>query len=245
MPQDSEKPEKTCNNFEPVWDAGFYSFISGIPFVREQIELYAGSVKGYAARMGSDARLNTRLLCGGCGIGASLKELASISPLKLVGLDHDSNILEAAKNNLKNVSNVYLCRGDVLDLPFMSNSFDVYGLINVVHFIQETDKLFSEMIRVLKPGGLFVITGAVPEYKSEPFIQAGMDYLEEIGADERLRQQVSEYVKQQKQRESMIKREGLFSLESICALLEAAYGCTIKDSKPSYLKQGYFVVASR
>lgn len=46
--------------------------------------------------------------------------------------------------------------GDAQNLPFQSNTFDIAIMDAVLEHIPEVEKAFSEVSRVLKPGGLFI-----------------------------------------------------------------------------------------
>lgn len=47
--------------------------------------------------------------------------------------------------------------GDVYKLPFKDNELDGLMMIRVTHHLKEVDKVFAELYRVLKPGGVAVI----------------------------------------------------------------------------------------
>ena len=50
---------------------------------------------------------------------------------------------------------VHLARSDINFLPVKSGSVDVVSAFSVVHHIYQSDFLFKEVFRVLKPGGIF------------------------------------------------------------------------------------------
>jgi SAM-dependent methyltransferase len=52
-------------------------------------------------------------------------------------------------------------KGDARDIPFPSDYFDALICLDVLEHIQEDDRVVSEIQRVLKPGGKFLIS--VPE----------------------------------------------------------------------------------
>lgn len=79
---------------------------------------------------------------------------------KIVGLDISAGMLEVGRKKIeaKNLSNkIEMIQGDSENLPFENESFDAitvaYGIRNFEHL----DKGLSEILRVLKPGGLLVI----------------------------------------------------------------------------------------
>ena len=219
----------------------FYRFSNSVPFVKKQNDDYVRIARQHARASKQDITV----LCGGCGIGPNLKELSTDGSLRVVGLDINGDALKEAKSTAGGQRNVRLVVGDVTKLPFHDKTFDVYGLLNVVYFVSEPNRVFDEMARVLKPKGIFIISGAIPGYKSEPLIQAGLAYLDEINADQSLRESVHKFAAQQKQREKDVKNSSLFTLDQICHILENRLNFSIIESGPSFLGQHYFVVARK
>lgn len=74
-------------------------------------------------------------------------------------LDYSEEMLAAARERAATLglSRVTFCQGDVGALPFADASFDCLLSINGLHAFPEKGKAFSEMARVLKPGG--ILTG--------------------------------------------------------------------------------------
>ena len=89
---------------------------------------------------------------------------------KVTGLDFtESMIVKANQNNQKlGYSNVEFVQGDIEDMPFPDNSFNVIVSNCVLNLVPDKNKAFAQMFRVLKPGGHFcvsdvVINGVLPE----------------------------------------------------------------------------------
>lgn len=61
---------------------------------------------------------------------------------------------EAEKNGL---SNMIFTLGDATELPFLENSFDIVFSRLAFHHFPDPKQCFSEMARVLKPGGKLVV----------------------------------------------------------------------------------------
>ena len=53
------------------------------------------------------------------------------------------------------IKNVTFVQGDVGELPFENESFDIVLSLNGFHAFSDKDAAFSETCRVLKPGGIF------------------------------------------------------------------------------------------
>ena len=72
-------------------------------------------------------------------------------------LDYSQDMLDVAHQRLSGESiNVTLLKGDVASLPFDTNSFDIVLSMNGFHVFPDKDKAYSEVHRVLKPGGKFI-----------------------------------------------------------------------------------------
>lgn len=100
---------------------------------------------------------------------------------KVVGLDFtDEMLLKAKMNNSRlGYTNVNFVKGDIEDMPFETNKFDVVISNCVLNLVPDKNKAFSEIFRVLKPGGHFcvsdvVIKGTLPDkLKNDAEMYAG------------------------------------------------------------------------
>jgi len=86
------------------------------------------------------------------------------------GLDFSTEMVrKAVSNNQKlGYSNVSFTQGDIEEMPFPGNRFDIILSNCVLNLVPDKTKAFSEMYRVLKPGGHFcvsdvVLAGKLPE----------------------------------------------------------------------------------
>jgi demethylmenaquinone methyltransferase/2-methoxy-6-polyprenyl-1,4-benzoquinol methylase len=86
---------------------------------------------------------------------------------KIIGLDISAGMLEVGKKKVeaKGLSNVIdLVLGDSENIPFDDNYFDAITVGFGVRNFENLEKGFSEILRVLKPNGVFVILEtSVPE----------------------------------------------------------------------------------
>jgi ubiquinone/menaquinone biosynthesis C-methylase UbiE len=55
------------------------------------------------------------------------------------------------------LTNIFLAQGSALTLPFASNQFDLVTSTNLIDRVSEPEKMISEAVRVLKPGGYFIL----------------------------------------------------------------------------------------
>ncbi len=73
-----------------------------------------------------------------------------------VGIDVHEKALEYAQKQFEGKP-VHFQKMDAENLSFKDNTFDTVGIQYSLHHMKELDKVLSEMFRVLKPGGHFLI----------------------------------------------------------------------------------------
>ncbi|PIE79803.1 MAG: SAM-dependent methyltransferase [Chloroflexi bacterium] len=84
------------------------------------------------------------------------KKYQKIANSRIIGLDYSDDMLEKAKTRFKDINHVELIQGDVGNLRFEDNSFDIVLSMNGFHVFPDKKKAFSEVFRVLKPDGKFI-----------------------------------------------------------------------------------------
>ncbi len=89
---------------------------------------------------------------------------------KVLGLDITDEMIKKARRNSDTLgyNNVEFRQGDIEDMPIGNNTVDVVISNCVLNLVPDKKKAFSEIYRVLKPGGHFcvsdiVIKGELPE----------------------------------------------------------------------------------
>lgn len=82
---------------------------------------------------------------------------------RVTGLDFTEEMVEKARQNCSKLgySNVEFVYGDIEEMPFRSNSFDVVISNCVLNLVPDKLKAFSEIMRVLRPGGHFSVSDVV------------------------------------------------------------------------------------
>ncbi|BDG03114.1 methyltransferase domain-containing protein [Anaeromyxobacter oryzae] len=140
------------------------------------IESFAGV--GNPLRMGSVPPGST-VVDIGCGAGTDLLLAANIvGPRgRAIGIDMTDPMLRKAQAAAAEagISNVELRRGDVLELPVESASTDVVISNGVLNLAPDKRRAFSEVLRVLRPGGRFLYADIVVESELPESVRRDID----------------------------------------------------------------------
>ena len=108
--------------------------------------------------------------------------LSNTKAEKIIGLDISAGMLEVGKQKIaqKNFSNrIEMVLGDSEKIPFEDNSFDAITVAFGIRNFENLELGLSEILRVLKPNGIFVILEtSVPE--KFPFKQGYNFYTKNI-----------------------------------------------------------------
>ncbi len=119
---------------------------------------------------------------------------------KVLGIDFAESMIEKARKNAekRGLNNVEFRYGDIEDMPVSDDIADVVVSNCVLNLVPDKQKVFSEIFRVLKPGGHFsisdiVLAGELPEaLREDAEMYAGcvagaiqqetyLGYIEEVG----------------------------------------------------------------
>ena len=116
-----------------------------------------------------DFKAGMKMLDIGCGGGATLKRLLNRSPDSMVyGIDiSEESVAKARKVNSKLLDKqVFVQTGSAEQLPWNDNTFDIVTAVETVYFWPNIDKCFTEVRRILKTDGQFVVIVEVTSKKS-------------------------------------------------------------------------------
>ena len=134
-----------------------------------------------------------RVLDLACGPATQLAQVAELNAdMEFTGLDLSTEMLASAEQHIRDcgLTNIQLTEGDITKLPqFLDASFDAVICTMALHHLptlEHLDSCFSEIARVLKPGGRLSITfdfrgpgvslaGMGPNYDPDNLIQSPAD----------------------------------------------------------------------
>lgn len=109
--------------------------------------------KGFQYFVPSDGTKGKLILDAGCGHGHFSKDWLKAN--NIIGVDLSLNMLQMARK-----SGIKVYQSDVLRLPFAENEFDIVFSPEVIQHIESVDSFVTELLRVLKPGGILVLSSA-------------------------------------------------------------------------------------
>jgi len=102
---------------------------------------------------------NSRILDVGCGAGVMTREVANRG-YEVFGMDYSHNMIRRAKAicsvDMKFKTN--FLEGDIESLPFKDSVFDTVLCLGVVTYLKSEGKALHEISRVLKPGGILILS---------------------------------------------------------------------------------------
>lgn len=81
---------------------------------------------------------------------------------KIIGLDLSRKMLEQAKVKTTTwADRMTLLWDDAMDLPFEADTFEAVVCLEALEFMPDPEHVMAEMVRVLRPGGLFLTTNRI------------------------------------------------------------------------------------
>ena len=90
----------------------------------------------------------------GCGVGWATRVLAQKASRGIVaGLDLSDRMIVQARTGYRNPHNVFFVVADASGIPCPAGFFDAMLSVESIYYYPELDAAFSEVHRILKPGG--------------------------------------------------------------------------------------------
>jgi sterol 24-C-methyltransferase len=94
----------------------------------------------------------------GAGIGGPLRSIASLSGASITGLNNNAHQVDRGNEILSqcpHLRNCSMIKGDFMELPFADHTFDHAYQIEATCHAPDPSGAYGEVLRTLKPGGLF------------------------------------------------------------------------------------------
>jgi ubiquinone/menaquinone biosynthesis C-methylase UbiE len=85
---------------------------------------------------------------------------------EIIGIDTNDKALSAARESF-NDERIKFVNMDAANMKFDDGSLDTVCISNTLHHIPDMHKVLNEMMRVLKPGGLFIVSEMFCDNQSE------------------------------------------------------------------------------
>lgn len=111
-------------------------------------------------RIGGDSLGTVAELC--CGHGEALS-LPGLRMERYIGIDVSRNMLEEGRAHAGERKALFV-QGDATRVPLGNGSVDTVLMLGGVHHVPDRAGLFSEIARILKPGGRFIFREPVSDF---------------------------------------------------------------------------------
>jgi ubiquinone/menaquinone biosynthesis C-methylase UbiE len=104
---------------------------------------------------------NAVILDIGCGGGSTVRKFAALAPEgKIVGIDYSAaSVAVSRATNAHEIEagRVQIDQGSVAALPFPDRTFDIVSAVETHYYWPDLPANMREILRVLKPGGTFIL----------------------------------------------------------------------------------------
>lgn len=176
--------------------------------VTPRIKQYLKNVHDYLLKHISG---NVLVLEVGCGTGDFIKEIAK-QVEKVIGIDVSDKLIETAKNNLKDISNVSLIKADIDSTKIPKNYFDFIISMWTLPNLDNPVPFIKKMKKALKPTGTIFID-TYSEKATKERIKQYRDYgltISKVNNKEIiLKEGLTEKIYTQKALENLFKKAGM------------------------------------
>jgi ubiquinone/menaquinone biosynthesis C-methylase UbiE/DNA-binding MarR family transcriptional regulator len=102
----------------------------------------------------------------GCGTGQLTQTLAPFVA-RVIAVDASTEMLEAARERVRDLPNVELRAGALEQLPVADGELDAAAIVLVLHHVPDPSRALAEAARVLRPGGRLLIVDMLPHDHEE------------------------------------------------------------------------------
>ena len=126
---------------------------------------------------------NKKVLDLACGEGYGSRHMSDVAEM-VTGIEIDKDVVKHASTVYKK-DNLNYVNGSILDVPIEGHAkFDVITCFEALEHIVEHDELLSEVKRLLKPDGLFLVSTPNKPVYSENGLSQNPYHLKELEFDE-------------------------------------------------------------
>ena len=153
--------------FESGWAQSFHfcRFLKGEPF----LQALARHEHYLASQLNLEPGMT--VLDVGCGVGGPAREISSFADCCVTGINNNAYQIERARQHTQNAGledKVDFVKGDFMKMPFPDNSFDAAYAIEATLHAPSLAGVYSEIHRVLTPGGTFALYEWVTTPRYQP-----------------------------------------------------------------------------
>ena len=148
----------------------FYDRIADVHNLALKVNGYRKSVARYLRSLDLNIGPDSFVLDAGSGTGIVTLGFqdAGFRPRKMIAFDLSGNSLKIAREQFEkekkiDASNIQCVQGNVLELPFDDDSFELVLTCGVLEYVS-LDAGLKELSRVLKPGGRLVFIPVKPSF---------------------------------------------------------------------------------
>jgi ubiquinone/menaquinone biosynthesis C-methylase UbiE len=146
----------------------FYDSIADVHHLAMKVNGYRSSVANYLQSLDLQLNENSLVLDAGSGTGIVTLgfQTAGFRPKKCVALDLSFNSLDVSREQFErdekaDAENIALVQGNVVEMPFDEETFDLILTCGVLEYVALEDGL-KEFARVLKTGAKLVLIPVKP-----------------------------------------------------------------------------------
>ncbi len=100
-----------------------------------------------------------KVLDAGCGVGWGTLLLLQSGAAAASGIDLD---VEAVENARKSVPTADIRQGDLAELPWPDETFDLVVCFEAIEHVQRQERVLDELVRVMRPEGILMVSSPNP-----------------------------------------------------------------------------------
>ena len=112
----------------------------------------------------------------GCGTGSALADLAP-HVRRVIGVDSSGEMLKAARQRTREMTNVELHRAPLESLPVQDGECDAATMFLALSYVADPRRALAEMARILRPGGRAVVVDLMSHDRDDFRIEMGQRHL--------------------------------------------------------------------